>query len=132
MIAHIFVGLAILVISISLIIIGLSPSKESSNLWFGIGITSILTTVFAIFLILWSPLTIVEYNQFEIKYEIQQEMFVAYQENLPEVASNIVYVADIMEINQELAGYQTSKQYWGWWSCIPDRVLELQPVGLER
>lgn len=130
MLAHIIVGLVALVACIALIAMSLSPSKSCSTFWFIIGVSSLMGTLFSFLLLLWVPMTIAEYNQFETKYEIQQEMFTAYQENIPEVANNIVYVADLMEINEELADYQASKQYWGRWSCLPDRVLELQPIGL--
>lgn len=127
MIAHIVIGFVLLVVSSMLLGIAF---KHYGDYWFGIGIFSMIGICASVVILLWAPFTVLEYNQFEVKYEIQQEMFTAYKENIPEVAGNITYIADIVEINAEIADYQASKQYWDWWSCLPDRVMDLEPIGL--
>lgn len=128
MIAHIVIGSIGLIISI--IILVLSMKYSSYDITFATGLISMVCIFVSFIILIWAPLTYLGYEEFEVKYEIQQEMLREYQENLPEVVSNMVYVADLMEINQELAGYQASKQYWDWWSCLPDEVMDLKPIGL--
>lgn len=86
--------------------------------------------IFFLILAIWPFLSRCDYKEFEIKYEIQQEMVEEFKQNGSETANNLIYVMDILEINQELADYQASKQFWGLWSCLPDSVMDLKPIGL--
>lgn len=126
MIAHIVIGLASFIMCCFLLAIAI---KRYENRWFVIGMTSLFGILASVLIILWAPLTALEYNQFEVKYEIQKEMLIQYQESAPNLANNMIYIMDLLEVNQVLADYQASKLYWDWWSCLPNRVLDLEPIG---
>ena len=72
------------------------------------------------------------YVQFETKYEIQQEQYEMLMESNPDFDNiqQIYCVFDFMEINQELAEFQAARKRFGSFSIIPERVMEMTPIGL--
>lgn len=71
-----------------------------------------------------------EYNQFELSYEIQREFIEDMAAADPNVNTSLVYVADILDANKELAEYQAANDYYGFFSLIPDRVHNIQKIGI--
>ena len=71
-----------------------------------------------------------EYKEFEQKYAIQKEQFEHFIKADEDMSKNIIYVADIITINNELAAMQAHKQMHGNWSVVSDHVFELTPIGL--
>ena len=73
-----------------------------------------------------------EYKEFEQKYAIQKEQYEQFIKTDKDMSKNIIYVADIITINNELAAMQAHKQTYDNWSVVPDRVFELTPIGLDE
>ncbi len=75
--------------------------------------------------------TKVNYHRFEIQIEIQRAQ---YQELINKDFTNpdnIILIEDIVNINEELSHMQASKICYKNWSLYPERVLDIQPIGLE-
>ena len=70
------------------------------------------------------------YKEFEQKYAIQKEQYEQFIKADEDMSKNIIYVADIITINDELAAMQAHKQTYGNWSVVSDHVFELTPIGL--
>lgn len=124
MIAHILIGLVLFALGVVLIVYLLDHYNKEFLFPVGallIGLGLILAT--------WAPMVYINYQEFETKYEIQTEMFETYKDITNE-NDNIAYITDLLEINTKLAELKASKSLWGWWSCLPDRVLDLTPIGL--
>lgn len=118
MIAHINVIIVLFVAGMLFLFCAYKFSRLAS-LTFGLG--TIALAVSCVFLI-WTIYSYLNYLSFEEMYETQRQIFETY--NL-EDSQSIIYNFNIFEINNQLANYQASKQLWGWWSCIPDRVMDL-------
>ena len=70
-----------------------------------------------------------DYNQFEMEYNIQSSMYE--QLSTSDInKDNLFYIMDIFSCNKKLTEYQARHIYYGIASLIPDRVMELQPIGL--
>ena len=70
-----------------------------------------------------------DYNQFEMEYSIQSSMYE--QLSVSDISKdNLFYIMDIFSCNKKLTEYQARHIYYGIASLIPDRVMELQPIGL--
>lgn len=72
-----------------------------------------------------------EYKNFEASFEIQRQTIAALAENNDINSDNLLYMADIVEANKQLAEMQASKRNWKNWSMYPDRVLDIKPIGLD-
>lgn len=70
-----------------------------------------------------------EYINFENSFAIQQDF---YQEIIESDSPlNDVYLtADIINANQELTKFQASKKIYGPFTVVPDRVLDITPIGI--
>lgn len=72
-----------------------------------------------------------EYKNFEASFEIQRQTIAALTENNDINSDNLLYMADMVEANKQLAEMQASKRNWKNWSMYPDRVLDIKPIGLD-
>lgn len=72
-----------------------------------------------------------EYKNFEASFEIQRQTVAALAENNDINSDNLLYMADMVEANKQLAEMQASKKNWKNWSMYPDRVLDIKPIGLD-
>lgn len=125
MIAHIIV--AAILIAIGIILLSLFFNcLNAPDCFVILGCAAIIVGFIAG---IWVPLVRIDYVEFNAKYEIQQQMY----ENFgPEDKDKFTYIMDYLEINSELAELQASKRVWDWWSCLPDEVLDLEPIGFEN
>lgn len=71
------------------------------------------------------------YIEFEKAFEIQKTQFEAIAESGAMDDSKYVYVVDAINSNKELAEYQASKATWGFVSALPDRVFDIEPIGVK-
>ena len=74
--------------------------------------------------------TSISYNQFEISFELQQEVYHNIQEN-DNWYPDIYNVADVISANKELCDYQARRKMYGFFSIIPERVLDIKPIGVD-
>ena len=74
--------------------------------------------------------TSIDYNQFEISFKLQQEVYHNIQEN-DNWYPDIYNVADIITANKKLCDYQARRKMYGFFSIIPERVLDIKPIGLD-
>lgn len=72
-----------------------------------------------------------DYKNFEASFEIQKQTIAELAANGEINSDNLLYMADIVEANKELAEKQASKRNWKDWSMYPDRVLDIKPIGLD-
>ena len=72
-----------------------------------------------------------EYNEFEKAFEIQKEQFNMIAEKGDIGNSEYIYVIDAINSNKQLAEYQASKSLWGFVSTVPDRVFDIEPIGIK-
>ena len=72
-----------------------------------------------------------EYKNFEASFEIQRQTIAALTENNDINSDNLLYMADMVEANKQLAEMQASKRNWKNWSMYPDKVLDIKPIGLD-
>lgn len=72
-----------------------------------------------------------EYKNFEASFEIQRQTIAALTENNNINSDNLLYMADMVEANKQLAEMQANKRNWKNWSMYPDRVLDIKPIGLD-
>lgn len=81
------------------------------------------------FIVILAPLcTRYEYNEFERSFEFLSDYYEAF--NTTDIDNNYVYVIDIIEANHELAEWQGKHEVYGVMSAIPDRVMDISPIGL--
>ena len=69
-----------------------------------------------------------DYNLFIKNFELQRIYFEKMQ---PTKSNDYLYTIDIMELNNQLIQYQTSKSYWKFASTIPDEVFDIEPIGIK-
>lgn len=72
----------------------------------------------------------VGYIEFEQKFMIQKETYSQINFNTNENSINLI--ADIIDANETLTSYQALKKLYGDFSVIPERVLDLTPIGIRR
>lgn len=83
------------------------------------------------FLTFFTIITIrIGYIGFEQRFMIQKETYS--QINLTTNENNIYLITDIMETNETLTSYQALKKLYGDFSVIPERVLDLTPIGIAQ
>ena len=70
-----------------------------------------------------------DYSQFEKQYEIQKEQYEMFVDS-DITEENISYIFDFMETNKRLSGYQANVKWLKDFSPYPERVLDLEPIGL--
>jgi len=74
--------------------------------------------------------TSIDYNLFETSFELQQEVYHNIQEN-DNWYPDIYNVADVISANKKLCDYQARRKMYGFFSIIPERVLDIKPIGLD-
>lgn len=90
-----------------------------------LGISGIVALVISITILLCATGAHFDYREFESSFEIQREIYenVAFQDN-------VLVTADIIKANSELAEYQARRMIYGKLSAIPERVLDIEPIGV--
>lgn len=127
MIAHIIVTILFIVLAYFAFQKCGKTYADWSMLYFSI---SIIAAILALIFFLWTIITPFEHLSFMKEYEVQQEMFEIMKESDLIKEDSLTYIVDIMDINKRLISLQANKQLWGWWSCWPDSILELPPIGV--
>lgn len=117
----VFIGLAVM-------LFGIAPNM-GYDAEFGCQIGGVLCGALAVVILLISLITRCEYNQFEKKFEIQRKQYEIMAEN--EMIDNYTYIFDSLESNRELANYQAARKQWGSFSNVPERVLDIKPIGIK-
>lgn len=74
--------------------------------------------------------TRINYNLFETSFKLQQEVYHDIQEN-DNWYPDIYNVADVMTANKELCDYQARRKMYGFFSIIPEYVLDIEPIGVD-
>lgn len=72
-----------------------------------------------------------EYNEFEKTFEIQKEQFNMIAEKSDIGSSEYIYVIDAINSNKRLAEFQAEKSIWGFTSIVPNRVFDIEPIGIK-
>ena len=123
--------LSIIGILIIAFIIGLIIEYKNRNsfscLGFGISLISGILTFIIGVVVLCSRL---EYNRFERQFEIQRAMF--NQIAASEEVDNVYKIFDMIESNTQLAELQSDYLYYGKFCVIPERVMDIKPIGAEE
>ena len=93
-----------------------------------IGIVPMVAYLYAIvfFILICAICDSVDFKTFEAKYELQKELY-----SVVSTADNYIATANIIEINDQLFNFQAGKKQFGNWSMIPERVLDMEPIGIE-
>ena len=92
-------------------------------------LTAVIGTMVGILLIGASIGTYLEYKTFETSFEFQKATIEEIAADTLEPEMGLVYVADILDANQQLAEYQARYKVHGpIFSLIPERVLDIEPI----
>ena len=78
--------------------------------------------------ILLPPCVRYEYNEFEKSFELLSDYYEAFDATT-NLDSNCIYVIDIVGANRELAEWQARHELYGIMSIVPDRVMDISPIG---
>lgn len=120
-----FICIIVFVVSLK----ALNKSCQDSILYF----TSMLLAGIAAFVIALTMLvTTCEYRSFLASFETQHTIVTQMSQSNQFNDNTLIYVADIIDANQELAEIQGNKKAWGGWSMYPDSVMDVVPIGLEN
>lgn len=71
-----------------------------------------------------------EYNRFERQFEIQRAIF--NQIAASEEIDNVYKIFDMIESNAQLAEFQSDYLYYGKFCVIPERVMDIKPIGAKE
>lgn len=129
------ISATLVAICIGAVIFRAVKNEKDINFWFSwqdnfcIGL-SIVTGAIAMLMLALVCATRLDYAAFEKKFEIQRNQYEAIVQSGVTNETNMVYVADIIEWNNTLATYQANHEYFGVVSVIPDRVMDIDPIGL--
>ena len=120
---------SIIVIAFILAIVFFILNKK--NEWWNIGqlLGFAFSLGFAFIMLLAVCGETMSYRQFETSLEIQREYIEEIAAADPNADLGLVYVADMIEANKQLADYQARRQVWGFASIIPERVFDIEPIG---
>ena len=113
------------IIGIVLLVIGIIAFVCTYDTPVWLGISGIVALVISITMLLCATGSYFGYKEFESSFEIQREIYenVAFQDN-------VLVTADIIKANSELAEYQARRMIYGSFSAIPERVLDIEPIGV--
>lgn len=120
-ISCVFIGLAVMLFCIA-------PNMGYDG-EFGCQMGGVLCGALAVVILLISLITRCEYNEFEKQFEIQKAQYEILTEN--ENVDHLTYIFDALESNRELAHWQAAKKQWGSFSNVPERVLDITPIGIK-
>ena len=89
-------------------------------------ICGILVLIFTVIPIV----TTIEYREFERSFYILSDYYEIL--DIPEISNNnnYIYTVDIIQANHDLANWQAKHQLYGIMSVVPDRVMNISPIGL--
>jgi len=135
-----------LIIFAALIVIGILgiyiEKKKNEKASYGISLdmwptflsaTSFLT---AAIILVCCIVTFLGFNKFEYEIELRRAQYETlmsedYNPLFNDNVYNVYIVEDIISLNKELTGMKASRMYYNNWSLYPERVLDIQPIGLE-
>ena len=69
-----------------------------------------------------------DYNKFEKSFELLSDYYEAFDATT-DLNHNYIYVIDIIGANRELAEWQARHELYGIMSIVPDRVMDISPIG---
>lgn len=128
MIFWIIIGIILTLTCIgSIIYINKNPRAREKNWPF---ICPIIAGALALLTFFSIMITRVGYIEFEQKFMIQKETYSQINFNTNENSINLI--ADIIDANDTLTSYQALKKLYGDFSVIPERVLNLTPIGIAQ
>ena len=120
-----FICIIVFVVSLK----ALNKSRWDSMPYF---VSTLLTAMVALIIALAMLLTTCEYRSFLASFETQRTIITQMSQSHQFNDNTLIYVADMIEANQELAKMQGSKKAWGGWCMYPDSVMDVVPIGLEN
>lgn len=120
-----FICIVVFVVSLK----ALNKSCWDSTLYL---VSTLLTGMVAFIIALVMLLTTCEYRSFLASFEIQRTIITQMSQSYHFNDNTLIYIADMIDANQELAEIQGSKKAWGGWSMYPDSVMDVVPIGLEN
>lgn len=95
-------------------------------------VSTLLTGIAAFTIAFVMLITVCEYRNFLASFETQRTIITQLSQQTYQFNDNaLIYVADMIDANQELAKRQGSKKAWGGWSMYPDSVMDIVPIGIE-
>lgn len=133
MVNWLIVAVILAVLFVALFIVSVKVLEDMCN-W-AVEVGAALSTAFcgaaALVILLLALVYTMDYKNFETSFEIQRQTVAELAANGEINSDNLLYMADIVEANKELAEKQASKRNWKDWSMYPDRVLDIKPIGLD-
>ena len=121
-------SLCVLCTILCIVFIKLSMKVECDNFWHVLCATICGVSAFLILVGVFSER--LEYNKFERSLEIQRNVIEQIYDERNILDYNF-YIADIVDANAQLADYQASKEYYGIFTIVPDRVMDIKPIGVK-
>lgn len=121
-------SLGILCAILCVVFVKLSMKIGDDNFWQGLCAALCGVSAFLIFGVVSSER--LEYNKFERSLEIQRNVIEQIYDERNILDYNF-YIADIVDANAQLADYQASKEYYGIFTIVPDRVMDIKPIGVK-
>lgn len=123
-----------IILFICIIVFTVSLTMSCKNHWdsisWGSGVFASSITAFIIAAVM--LITVCEYRSFLASFETQRTIIAQISQTYQFNDNTLIYVADMIDANQELAKIQGSKKAWGGWSMYPDSVMGIVPIGLEN
>lgn len=117
-------------IIIGLLIAGLVcayMSHRTRDIWNNWGLFAWLCLVFAVVCIIIGVSYVVEYHEFMNAFENMREYYTSISSEF--LNSDVYSIVDMLEANRELIELQSSREFWGFWSLIPEEILDIAPIG---
>ena len=121
-------SLGIWCVILCIIFIMLSMKKEYDNFWEAL--FAAICGISAFLIVVGVSSERLEYNKFERSLEIQRNVIEQIYDERNILDYNF-YIADIVDANAQLADYQASKEYYGIFTIVPDRVMDIKPIGVK-
>ena len=92
-----------------------------------------ISGILSFIILLMSLVLRIEYNSFERKYSIQKRYYETMLQQSENITKNkdYTYIMNLMDINNELFELQASKEYYGIFTVIPERVLDFKPISIK-
>ena len=119
--------ICIIVFTVSLT---MSCKNHQDSIPWGSGVFASSITAFIIAVVM--LITVCEYRSFLASFETQRTIIAQISQTYQFNDNTLIYVADMIDANQELAKIQGSKKACGGWSMYPDSVMGIVPIGLEN
>lgn len=123
-------GIILFICIIVLIVILMEFRKNWDSTFYLV--SALLTGMAALAIAMAMLLTTCEYRSFLASFETQRTIITQMSQTHQFNDNTLIYIADMIDANQELAEIQGSKKAWGGWSMYPDSVMDVVPIGLEN